>query len=136
MLSSFGLNWRWICCNPHIPINVSLTTLWKTITSRSLGVECIQPSMIVSGMLCISSYCINSSNSVQVSGRTCHKSIQISHSSGIMFDGISLACHRSQHVGRHSSSVSHHKDLTMDVLVGWVLKGLPLLHLTLWLLKD
>ena len=28
------------------------------------------------------------------------------------------------------------KDLFMDVLVGWVLKCLPLLHLTLWLLRD
>ena len=28
------------------------------------------------------------------------------------------------------------KDLTRDVLVAQVLKGLPLLHLTLWLLRD
>ena len=28
------------------------------------------------------------------------------------------------------------KDLVMDVLVGWVLKGLRYLHLTLWLLSD
>ena len=28
------------------------------------------------------------------------------------------------------------KDLVMDVLVGQVLKGLPYLHLTLWLLSD
>ena len=28
------------------------------------------------------------------------------------------------------------KDLVMDVLVGWVLKGLQYLHLTLWLLSD
>ena len=29
-----------------------------------------------------------------------------------------------------------YKNLVMDVLVGQVLKGLPSLHLTLWLLKD
>ena len=28
------------------------------------------------------------------------------------------------------------KDLVTPVSVGWVLKGLPLLHLTLWLLRD
>ena len=28
------------------------------------------------------------------------------------------------------------KDLIMDVLAGHVLKGLPYLHLTLWLLRD
>ena len=28
------------------------------------------------------------------------------------------------------------KDLIMDVLLGQVLKGLPYLHLTLWLLRD
>ena len=28
------------------------------------------------------------------------------------------------------------KDLVMDVLVGHVLKGLPYLHLALWLLRD
>ena len=57
-------------------------------------------------------------------------------SSGTMLDGGSLAPHSSQHVGRHSSAVSHHKDLVMDVLGGHALKGLPYLHLTLWLLSD
>ena len=32
----------------------------KPIASRSFGIECIQPSVDVSGKLCISSSCINS----------------------------------------------------------------------------
>ena len=52
-----------------------------------------------------------------------------------MLDGGSLTPHGSQHVGRHSSAVSHHKNLIMDVSVGQVLKGLPYVHLTLWLLS-
>ena len=28
------------------------------------------------------------------------------------------------------------KDLVMNVLVEWVFKGLPLLHLTLWLFRN
>ena len=56
-----------------------------TITSRSFGVDGIQPSMEVSGEVCPSSSSINSS-SVQVYSRTCHKSVQTSYSSGIMLD--------------------------------------------------
>ena len=53
-----------------------------------------------------------------------------------MLDGGSLASHSSQHAGRHSSVVSHRKDLVVDVSVGQALKGLWYLHLTLWLLSD
>ena len=65
--------------------------------------------MEVSGELCLSSSSINSSSVVQVSSRTCPKSIQISYSSRTMFNGDSLASHSSQHVERCSSSVPHHK---------------------------
>ena len=34
-----GVNWRWICWNIHIPINVSIITPWKSTTSRSLGIN-------------------------------------------------------------------------------------------------
>ena len=81
----------------------------NTITSRSLGIECLLPSMELSGELSISSVCINSSSLVQLSNRTCHKSIQTSHSCGTMLDGSSLAFPSSQHVGRWSSLVSNHK---------------------------
>ena len=57
-------------------------------------------------------------------------------SGGTMLDGGSLASHSSQHVGRHSLAVSHHKNVVMDVLVGQALKGLQYLHLTLSLLSD
>ena len=54
-----------------------------------------------------------------------------------MLDGGYLASHSSQHVGRCSSVVPHHKrSCHVDVSVGQMLKGLPYLHLTLWLLSD
>ena len=108
-LSSFRINQGWIFWLPHIPISVSFITLWTTIASRSYGVECLQPSMEVSGELCISSSHVNSCSVVQVPSETCHKSIQTSYSSGTMLDGGSLAFHSSHHVGRHSSLMSHHK---------------------------
>ena len=80
-----------------------------TITSRSLGVECIQPSMEVSGELCIFSSSINSSGVVQVSSGTWHKSIQTSYSCGNLLDRGSLGSQISQHVGGHSLSAPHCK---------------------------
>ena len=71
--------------------------------------------MKVSGELFISSACINSFSVTQVSSGTCHKSVHTPHSIGTMLDRGSLAFQTSQHVGRHFSLVSHHKDLVMDV---------------------
>ena len=51
-----------------------------------------------------------------------------------MFDLGSLASHSSQHIARCSLSVSHHKGSHLGCLSGPLHKGLPLLHLTLWLL--
>ena len=73
---------------------------------------------------------------MQVSGRTCIRSIKIPYSSGTLLDGCFLASFSSQHVGRHASLLSSCKNLVMDVLVGQVLKVLPSLLLSLWLLRD
>ena len=105
-------------------------------TTGVLGAECLQPSMEDSGGLCVSSSCISSSGSVQVSGRTCQRSTQTIDSGDTMLDGGSLAPHSSQHVGRCSWLCPIVKDLTMDVSVGQALKGLSYLHLILWLLSD
>ena len=67
------------------------------------------PSLYVSGKLHVSSSCISSSGSVQLSARTCQRSTQMVDSGGTMLDGGSLAPQSSQHVSRHSSVVSHHK---------------------------
>ena len=87
----------------------ALLHLGISTTSRGLGVECLQPSLDVSGKLCVSSSCISSSGSVQVSGGTCPRSTQMVDSGGAMLDEGSLAPHSSQHVGRHSLVVSHDK---------------------------
>ena len=79
------------------------TTFWGP------GVECLQPSLNVSGKLCVSSSCISSSRSVQVPGRTCQRATQTFDSGGTMLDGGSLAFHSSQHVGRCSLALTHCK---------------------------
>ena len=73
--------------------------LGKSTTSRGLGVGFSQPFLDISGKLCLSSSCISPSSSAQVSGRTCHTSIQT----------FALASNSSQHVWRHSWMLSCHK---------------------------
>ena len=87
----------------------ALLHLENSTTSGGLGVECLQPPMDISGRLCVSSSCITSFSSFQVSGRTCHRSTQTFDSDSTMLDGGSLTSQSSQHVGRHSSVLSHHK---------------------------
>ena len=86
----------------------ALICLGISTTSGDLGIECLQPSLDVSGKLYVSS-CISSFSPVQVSGRTCQRSTQTFHSGSTMLVGGSLTSHNSQHVGRHSSVMSHHK---------------------------
>ena len=114
----------------------ALLNLGKFTTSGSLGVESFQPPFDISGRLFVSTPCFSSPSYVKVSDRTCHRSIQTSYSGGTLLDGGSVPCHNSWYVGRHSSSVSSHKKISMDVSIDWVLKGLQSLHLTLWLLRD
>ena len=101
------------------------------ITSRLFGVECIQPSVDISGELCLYSSSINSYSDVQVSSGTCNKSVQTYYSKDTMLDGGSLASHSSQH--NHCPII---KDLVMGISVGQVLQGLQFLHLTLLLFRD
>ena len=77
-----------------------------------------------------------SSGSVQVFGRTGQRSTQTFDSGGTLLDGGYLAFHSSLHVGKHSSAVSHHKRSHCGCFGRHVLKVLPYLHLTLWLLRD
>ena len=90
----------------------SMPTLFHFGNSNApggLGVECLQPSLEFSGKLCVSSSGSGPSYSVQVSSRTCQWSTQTFTSGDSMLDGGSLASHSSQHAGRCSSVVSHHK---------------------------
>ena len=87
----------------------ALFHLGNSTTSGGLEVECLQPSLDSSGKLCVSSSGSCPSCSVHISGRTCLQSTQTSDSGDAMLDGGSLASHHSQHVGRCSSAVSHHK---------------------------
>ena len=89
----------------------ALLHLIKSATSGSLVFKCLQPSLDISGELCISSHCFSSPSSVQVSGRTCNRSIQTSNSCCTSLDGGLLALHSYQHVQQHYSLASHHKRL-------------------------
>ena len=108
-LFAFGAYQRWVCWHPPVPLNATLLHLGNSTTSGGLGVEYLQPSFDVSGKLCVSYSCISSSSSIQVPDKTCQKSTQTFHSGGTMLDGGSLASHSSQHVGRCSLTLSHHK---------------------------
>ena len=87
----------------------ALLHLGISTTFEGLGVECLQPSLDISGKLWVAPSCISSSNSVQVSGGTCQRATQTFDSGGNMLDWGSIASHSSQYVGRHSWAVSHHK---------------------------
>ena len=83
----------------------SMPTLFhfgNSTASGGLGVECLQPSLVISDKLCVSSSGSGPSCSVQVSSRTYQQSTQTFMSSGSMLDGGSLASHHSQHAGRCS----------------------------------
>ena len=97
---AFGAFQRWTYWHLLIPLITSIITPWKLhYLCRGLGVECLQPSLDISGKFCVSSFGSSSSSSVQVSGRTCQRSTQTLHSDGAMLDGGSLTSNSSQHVG-------------------------------------
>ena len=87
----------------------ALLHLGNSTTFGGLGVGCHQPSLDVSGKVCLSSSHLSSSSSVHVSDRTCQRPTQTFDSGGSMLGGGSLASHSFQHFGRHSSAVSHNK---------------------------
>ena len=87
----------------------TLLHIGNTTTSGGFVVECLQPSLNVSGKLCIFSSCISCFWSVQVSDRTCQRSTKNFDSGGTMVGGVSLVSNSSQHVGIHSLALSYHK---------------------------
>ena len=106
-----------------------------TITSRSFGDECIKLSLKVSVSYVFPPPALIP-HVVQVSSGTYHRSIQTSYSSSTTLDGGSLASHSPQHVARHSITVFSQKGSCKRCFSRLGAPGLPLLHLTLWLLRD
>ena len=105
-LFTFGALQRWTCWHLLILLNASIISPGKLhCLCGGLGVECLQPSLEISGKLCVSSSGSGPSCSVQVSSRTCQWSMQTFTSGGSMLDGGSLASHSSQHAGRCSMAV-------------------------------
>ena len=84
-----------------------LLHLGKFTTFGCLGIEHFQPPLDISCELCASSSRFSSPGSIQVPGRMSERSFRLHI---LVYGGGFLASHRSQHVGRQSSSVSHHKD--------------------------
>ena len=104
----------------------ALLHLGISTTSGHFGVECLQSSLDVSVKLHVSSSCVSSSYSVQVSGGTCQRSTQKFYSSGTVLNMLADIPWQCPVI----------KYLIVDVSVGKVLKGLPYLHLTLCLLSN
>ena len=104
-----GVNQRWICWLPHIPIQVIFIILFSSHYLQELWGWIHSAIHGNSDEVCISPSSVNSSSVVHISSGTCHKSIQTSYSSGTMLDGGFLSSHSSQQVDRHSLSVSHCK---------------------------
>ena len=99
---TIGMNQRWI-----LMLASSCTSQCQCCYSLEnplpLGALGWKPPLDISGELCVASFGFSSTGSIQVSGKTFHWSVQTSYSSG------SFLSYCSQHVGRLSSSVSHHK---------------------------
>ena len=111
-------------------------TLETSLPLSGLEVECLQPSLDITGKLCVSSSSISSSSSVHISGRTSQMSTQTFDSDGTMLDGGSLASHSSQIVGRCFSALSNHKRSHHGCFSRLHAQEFILyLHLTLWLLR-
>ena len=72
---NFRVYERWICWFVVYHAALALLHLGKSTTPRCLGVDCVQPSLDVSGRLCLV-FCVSTSGSVQVYVATCHWSIQ------------------------------------------------------------
>ena len=137
-LFTFGVYQRWTCWHPPIPLNASIFTPCNSTICWSLGVECLQPSLDISGKLCVSSSHISSSSTVQVSGRTCQRStprllIMVAPCWMEESPWLPTVLNILADIPWQCPII---KDLIMEVLVGHVLKGLPYLNLMLWLLRD
>ena len=105
-------------------------------TFGGLGGECLQPSLDISGKLCVSPSCISSSSSFQISDRTCQRSNQTFDSGVTMLDGgpwYSTVLNLFADIPQQCPIIKY---MFMNVLVGHVLKGLPYLHLNIWLLRN
>ena len=87
----------------------ALLHLGNSTTSGGLELNAFNYPWTFSDKLYVSSFCISSSISVQVPGRTCWRSTHTSDSGGSMLDGGCLVSHSSQHVGRHASVLFLHK---------------------------
>ena len=111
-------------------------TLETPLPVGGLGVECLQPSLEISGKLRVSSSGSGPSCSVQVSSRTCQQSTQTFTSGGSMLDGGSLASHSSQHAGRCALAVPFSQESRRGCFGRPGAQGLRYLHLTLWLLSN
>ena len=114
----------------------ALLHLGISTSSGGLGVECLQPSSDISGKLHVSPSCINSSGSVQVSGRTCLSQLRqliLVAMCWMEVPWLPTVLNMLVEIPWQCLII---KDLTLDVSVGQGLKGLPYLHLTICLLSS
>ena len=113
----------------------ALLHLEESTTFGSLAIECFQPSLGIWGESCVSSFYISSLILCK---------FLVEHVTGQLkllvlvvpcWMGVSLSSHSPQCI-QCSLQCSIVKNIVLDVLVGWVLKDLTLLHLTFLVLRD
>ena len=76
---------------------------------RLLGIECFHPSWNIQVNYLFAIPTLVSPSSVQISCRTCHRSIQTTYCSDNLLDGGFQAPHSSQNAHRHSSLLFYYK---------------------------
>ena len=129
---NFGVNWRWNCRHPYLPINAS-DTLDNSINPGSLGALCFQPSLEITGALCISFSALIPLFLSKFPHRTWYGSIQMSNSSWIKdpwFPLFSTWC------PTFISGVPLIKSICWGCFSRPGAKGFTITTWTLWLLGD
>ena len=119
-----------------MPISVSITKFWGISYFWSLWIKHHQPSLATSGGLYISASGISSSSYVQVFSRTCHKSIQTSNSHNNLLHASPWLPSILNMLEKILLTVPWQKISSWFLVAFLVLKGLPSLHLMLWLVSD
>ena len=134
---ALGSTGGWSFCILMYILMSTVLHFGKSTSCGSLGVECFQPSLEISGESCISSFCISLPSPVHISGRTCHRSMQTWYSHATLMDVGLLASNSPTDL---LEDILHCCPVIKKSFHGFFSgpgdQGLPLLHLTLWMLID
>ena len=132
------VNWMWIYWHPlmYQSISVLLWQLGESIIPGSLEVEGFQPSIDISSELCIFSFIISPHSSIKCPGKHIRGQFKLLIVVTLNWVEASWPTTVLNILENVPHEVFHFKNLISNVFGDWLLKGMPSLHLTLWLLRD